>query len=65
MIGANQATIDAGTALREQGLWVAAIRPPTVPLHTARLRVTLSAAHTGAQIAQLAQAINRLEAPSP
>ena len=65
VIGANQATIDAGTALREQGLWVAAIRPPTVPLHTARLRVTLSAAHTGAQVAQLAQAINRLEAPSP
>lgn len=62
VIGANQPTLDAGAALRAQGLWVAAIRPPTVPANTARLRVTFSAAHTSAQVAQLAQAINQLEA---
>ena len=61
VIGANQPALDAGAALRAQGLWVAAIRPPTVPANTARLRVTLSAAHTSAQVAQLAQAINQLE----
>lgn len=62
IIGANQPALDAAAALREQGLWVAAIRPPTVPLNTARLRVTLSAAHSREQVAQLAQAMTLLEA---
>jgi 8-amino-7-oxononanoate synthase len=61
VIGANQPTLDAAAALRVQALWVAAIRPPTVPANSARLRVTLSAAHSSAQVAQLAQAINQLE----
>jgi 8-amino-7-oxononanoate synthase len=42
----SQLCLAASQALRERGFWVAAIRPPTVPQHTARLRVTLSAAHT-------------------
>ena len=61
VIGANQPTLEAAAALRAQALWVAAIRPPTVPADSARLRVTLSAAHTSAQVAQLAQAINQIE----
>ena len=61
VIGANQPTLDAAAALRARSLWVAAIRPPTVPANSARLRVTLSAAHTSEQVAQLAQAINQLE----
>jgi 8-amino-7-oxononanoate synthase len=48
--------------LEEQGFLVAAIRPPTVPAHRARLRVTFSAAHEEAQVdalaAALAQAVN-------
>ena len=54
---------DAGQAMAlsrqlfEQGYWVAAIRPPTVPAGTSRLRVTLSAAHTEAQIDGLIEAI--------
>lgn len=60
VIGANQATLDAAAVLREQGMWVAAIRPPTVPVNTARLRITLSAAHTSEQILRLAGAINQL-----
>jgi 8-amino-7-oxononanoate synthase len=40
---------------------VPAIRPPTVPAGTARLRVTLSAAHTLEEVAQLAAALNELE----
>ncbi len=62
VIGANQAALDAAAALHAQGIWVPAIRPPTVPPGTARLRVTLSASHTIAQAAQLASALNALEA---
>ena len=61
LIGANQASVQAGESLRAQGLWVAAIRPPTVPKDTARLRITLSAAHDSAQITALAVAINSVE----
>ena len=62
VIGANQATMDAGAALMAQGLWVGAIRPPTVPQNSARLRITLSAAHSLTQVDQLATAINALQA---
>jgi len=62
VIGANDEALRVAASLHAQGLWVPAIRPPTVPANTARLRVTLSAAHTREQVAQLAQAINQLEA---
>ncbi len=62
LIGANQPALQAGESLRAKGLWVAAIRPPTVAKDTARLRVTLSAAHDSKQITQLAAAISDLEA---
>jgi 8-amino-7-oxononanoate synthase len=62
LIGANQPALQAGESLRAKGLWVAAIRPPTVAKDTARLRITLSATHDSAQISQLAAALNDLEA---
>jgi len=62
IIGPNDETMRVAAALYEQGYWVPGIRPPTVPPDTARLRITLSAAHTGQEVAQLASAFNLLEA---
>jgi 8-amino-7-oxononanoate synthase len=61
-IGANEDAMRAAAALYEKGFWVPAIRPPTVPAGTARLRVTLSAAHTDDDVARLIRAIQSLEA---
>jgi 8-amino-7-oxononanoate synthase len=60
VIGDNAETMRAGAALYEQGLWVGAIRPPTVAPGTARLRVTLSAGHTRQEVATLITALNAL-----
>jgi 8-amino-7-oxononanoate synthase len=60
LIGANQATLLLSEGLRERGIWVAAIRPPTVPQGTARLRITLSAAHSAADVNQLIVALHEL-----
>jgi 8-amino-7-oxononanoate synthase len=61
VIGDNAETMRAGAALYEQGLWVGAIRPPTVAPGTSRLRVTLSAGHSNTEVAQLIAALNALE----
>jgi 8-amino-7-oxononanoate synthase len=65
IIGGNDEAMAAAASLHAQGLWVPAIRPPTVPANTARLRVTLSAAHTEDDVAQLAAALNTLEGNAP
>jgi 8-amino-7-oxononanoate synthase len=61
IIGANDEALRVASRLHEQGLWVPAIRPPTVAPGTARLRVTLCAAHTQDEVAQLAATLNQLE----
>jgi len=61
VIGANDVAMQVAENLYERGIWVPAIRPPTVPVGTARLRVTLSAAHTTDDVAQLVDALHQLE----
>lgn len=61
IIGPNDETLRASAALQEQGFWVPAIRPPTVPPDSARLRITLSAAHTPQDVARLVSVCKRLE----
>ncbi|MBC7203932.1 MAG: 8-amino-7-oxononanoate synthase [Pusillimonas sp.] len=61
IIGGNQLASQVGSFLWNQGLWVPAIRPPTVPANTARLRITLSAAHTRNEVARLARAVVQAE----
>ncbi|WP_290681544.1 aminotransferase class I/II-fold pyridoxal phosphate-dependent enzyme, partial [Halothiobacillus sp. 15-55-196] len=53
LIGDSAEAVKWSARLAESGLWVPAIRPPTVPKGSARLRVTISAAHTSSHIAQL------------
>lgn len=53
IVGDNAAALALMAALDAQGLWVPAIRPPTVPAGTARLRITLSAAHSAQDVQRL------------
>ena len=62
-IGSAARALAAGASLSAAGFLVAAIRPPTVPPGTSRLRVTLSAAHTAEQVAALAAALKPLLTP--
>ena len=62
VIGDAGKTLLAAQALAARGLLVPAIRPPTVPAGTARLRVSLSAAHTLADVEYLANALDEVAA---
>jgi 7-keto-8-aminopelargonate synthetase-like enzyme len=57
IFGREQAALAASAALLFKGLWVPAIRPPTVPAGSSRLRVTVSAAHREADVAHLIEAL--------
>lgn len=59
IVGDNKAAVDLSTALWQQNLWVPAIRPPTVPQGTARLRLSLSAAHSDEDIDLLITALQQ------
>jgi len=60
LIGRNDEALAVMEGLRLRGIWVPAIRPPTVPEGTARLRIALSAAHTDADIDVLVDALTAL-----
>ena len=60
IVGDNRAALDLAEGLRSRGIWVPAIRPPTVPAGTARLRIALSAAHSVEHVDELAAALHEL-----
>ncbi|MDD7996048.1 8-amino-7-oxononanoate synthase [Kosakonia radicincitans] len=57
IVGDNARALRLAERLRQQGCWVTAIRPPTVPPGTARLRLTLTAAHLAEDIDSLLEAL--------
>jgi 8-amino-7-oxononanoate synthase len=60
VLGADARALAAAAALREAGLFVPAIRPPTVPEGTARLRITFSSEHTPAEVETVGRALRRI-----
>jgi 8-amino-7-oxononanoate synthase len=60
LVGDAEAALALSQALEANGFWVSAIRPPTVPAGSARLRITLSAAHSKEQVEQLLQILAKL-----
>jgi 8-amino-7-oxononanoate synthase len=64
ILGSETAALDAARALLELGIYIPAIRPPTVPRGTSRLRLTLSAAHSNDMIARLQAALDAVIAPA-
>ena len=59
IVGGNAAALALSAALESLGLWVPAIRPPTVPVGSARLRITLSAAHSADDVARLVDGLEQ------
>jgi 7-keto-8-aminopelargonate synthetase-like enzyme len=58
LLGHEARALRVSSALLDRGFFVSAIRPPTVPRGTSRLRITVSAMHTELEVEQLAVAIN-------
>ena len=65
MVGSNETALQLARALDQFGYWIPAIRPPTVPKGKARLRMTLSAAHTKEKIEGLCNVLSELESSLP
>jgi 8-amino-7-oxononanoate synthase len=65
VLGENQRALHAMNVLRQRGYWVSAIRPPTVPEGQARLRVTMTAAHSEADVDGLLNALAYATSETP
>ncbi|MFA0140630.1 8-amino-7-oxononanoate synthase [Vibrio kanaloae] len=59
LIGEAQSALSIAEELKQNQVWVTAIRPPTVPVGTARLRITLTANHSHEQILQLTRSLHQ------
>ncbi|MFC0117383.1 aminotransferase class I/II-fold pyridoxal phosphate-dependent enzyme [Pseudoalteromonas xiamenensis] len=60
VLGDAEATLVAQKELRDQGIWLTAIRPPTVPFNTARLRITITSEHTSKDIDTLLMELKKI-----
>ncbi len=60
IIGDAEKALEASALLKERGIFVSAIRPPTVPKGSARLRITFSANHSEEQVQRLLSALNEI-----
>ena len=61
ILGSNANALAAAKLLNEMGYWIPAIRPPTVPAGSARLRITFSANHSIEELKNLIQALQKIE----
>jgi 8-amino-7-oxononanoate synthase len=61
LLGDASRALQVSEALKNMGILVTAIRPPTVPANSARLRITLTAAHSASQVEQLLAALAKLQ----
>lgn len=59
LIGDTQRAVELSGKLHAAGIWISAIRPPTVPEGTARLRITFSAGHRSEHVDRLLQALDK------
>jgi 8-amino-7-oxononanoate synthase len=60
ILGTEASTLDAASRLRDQGMLVGAVRPPTVPRGSSRLRITLSCAHSDAEVDEMVHAVREV-----
>ena len=60
VLGSSERALAVSQQLKQDGIWLSAIRPPTVPQGSARLRITLSAQHSAEDIHQLVQQLRQL-----
>ena len=60
ILGSSEQAVNASSQLKKSGIWLTAIRPPTVPVGSARLRITLSSQHSDDDIAMLVKKLRRL-----
>jgi 8-amino-7-oxononanoate synthase len=65
LLGSPESALAATTFLRDCGLFIPAIRPPTVPPNTARLRISLMATHTDSHLDQLLESLRDLRKTLP
>ena len=60
IIGSNEDTLEASRLCEQEGIILSAIRPPTVPINTGRLRLTVTASHTEVELHKVIQVLQRL-----